>query len=234
MERNVNPTAEALAFYVVFVFSATVHEAAHAWAAMRGGDPTAYLGGQVSLDPIPHIRREPFGMVLMPVLSLALFGWPFGYASTPYDPRWAFRFPKRAAWMALAGPVSNLALAAITAIIIRVGLATGYFEVPHRFSFTQLVETGSSPTAMGLGLLVSVLFSMTVLLFVLNLLPMPPLDGSAVLGLVLSDSAARRLQEILHQPMFSILGIIVAWRVFGFIFWPIFAIFVRLLYPSGI
>jgi hypothetical protein len=54
----------ALAYFAVFLFSTTLHEAAHAWAALRGGDPTAYHGGQVSLDPMPHIRREPFGMVL--------------------------------------------------------------------------------------------------------------------------------------------------------------------------
>ena len=57
---------EALVWYVVFLFSITVHEAAHAWAAMRGGDLTAYHGGQVSIDPIPHIRREPIGTVVLP------------------------------------------------------------------------------------------------------------------------------------------------------------------------
>ena len=56
-----------LVAYVVLLLSLTVHEAAHAWAALRGGDPTAYLGGQVSLDPRPHIRREPFGMVFAPL-----------------------------------------------------------------------------------------------------------------------------------------------------------------------
>src|SRR5512139_3777627 len=95
---------------VFFIFSATVHEAAHAWAAKRGGDLTAYQGGQVSLGPWPHIRREPFGMVVLPVLSLALAGWPFGFASTPYAPVWADRHPRRAALMALAGPAANLAL----------------------------------------------------------------------------------------------------------------------------
>ena len=53
-----------VAWYVVLLFSLTVHEAAHAWAALRGGDRTAYLGGQASLDPLPHMRREPFGTVV--------------------------------------------------------------------------------------------------------------------------------------------------------------------------
>ncbi|HEX7241363.1 MAG TPA: hypothetical protein VF263_13895, partial [Longimicrobiaceae bacterium] len=89
--------AQGLTYYIVFLFSTTLHEAAHAWAAYRGGDPTAYHGGQVSLDPRPHIRREPVGMVLLPVVSVLLSGWPFGFASAPYDPNWAVRHPKRAA-----------------------------------------------------------------------------------------------------------------------------------------
>ena len=58
--------AYAIGWVIVFILSATFHEAAHAWAAKRGGDLTAYHGGQVSLDPIPHMRREPFGMVVLP------------------------------------------------------------------------------------------------------------------------------------------------------------------------
>ena len=59
----------ALVFYVAFLFSVTLHEAAHARAALRGGDPTAYHGGQVTLNPLPHIQREPFGTVLVPLLT---------------------------------------------------------------------------------------------------------------------------------------------------------------------
>ena len=73
--------ADGLAYYVVFLFSTTVHEASHAWAAKLGGDLTAYHGGQVSLDPRPHIRRAPFGMVVLPIISVLLSGWPFGFAS---------------------------------------------------------------------------------------------------------------------------------------------------------
>ena len=73
----------ALVYYVVFLFSTTLHEAAHAWVALRGGDPTAYAGGQVSLDPRPHIRREPMGLVVLPLVFVILSGWPLGFASAP-------------------------------------------------------------------------------------------------------------------------------------------------------
>ena len=119
-----------LVYYVVFLFSTTLHEAAHAWAALRGGDPTAYHGGQVSLDPRSHIRREPFGMVVLPLVSVALSGWPFGFASAPYDPYWAQRHPRRAAWMALAGPAANLALVGGAAVLIRAGAAGGLLAAP--------------------------------------------------------------------------------------------------------
>ena len=100
--------ASAFVYYVVFLLSTTLHEAGHAWAAKLGGDLTAYHGGQVSLDPRPHIRREPFGMVVLPILTVLVSGWPMGFASAPFDPIWALRHPKRAGWMALAGPAANL------------------------------------------------------------------------------------------------------------------------------
>ena len=78
---NVNPDfiALGLLWYVVFLLSTTCHEAAHALVAKWGGDMTASQGGQVSLNPIPHIRREPFGMVVIfPLLSYAVGGWMMG------------------------------------------------------------------------------------------------------------------------------------------------------------
>src|SRR5688572_25160812 len=113
----------AAAWFVVFLFSTTLHEASHAFAAQRLGDVTAYGGGQVTLNPLPHIRREPLGMVVVPLLSFFLSGWMFGWASAPYDPIWAQRSPKRAALMALAGPLSNLLLVLIAGTVLRVGLA---------------------------------------------------------------------------------------------------------------
>lgn len=76
---------EGFVFYGVFLLSTTLHEAAHAWAAMRGGDRTAYDGGQVTLNPLPHIRREPIGMVVLPIVSVLISGWPLGFASAPYS-----------------------------------------------------------------------------------------------------------------------------------------------------
>src|SRR5260370_26305441 len=73
-------------WYVVFLLSTTCHETAHAWAAKLGGDLTAFHGGQVSLDPIPHIRRETFCMVSFPLLTYATRGWLIGCASAHSHP----------------------------------------------------------------------------------------------------------------------------------------------------
>jgi Zn-dependent protease len=228
----VSDPIEALVFYVVFLFSATFHEAAHAWAAMRGGDLTAYHGGQVSLDPMPHIRREPFGMVVLPILTVLISGWPFGFASAPYDPNWARSHPRRAAWMALAGPGANLALILAAAFVIRTGMMSGYFHAPASIGFAHVTASDVSQFGSAAAFLVSTFFSLNLVLFILNLLPVPPLDGSGALPLVLNASATERWQEWMSHPRVGWIGILVAWWIFDEIFGPIFLAAVNLLYPE--
>ena len=224
---------EALVYYAVFLFSTTLHEAAHAWAALRGGDLTAYRGGQVSLDPIPHIRREPFGMVVLPVISVLISGWPFGFASAPYDPNWARSHPRRAAWMALAGPGANLALVILAAILINIGVALDIFHPPKSISFGHVTATSAGGVANAVALLLGVFFSLNLVLFILNMLPLPPLDGSGALPLLLSPAATRRYQDFVwSNPGMGWIGIIVAWQVFDFVFNPLFLMAVNLLYPG--
>lgn len=229
-----NDPLEGLAFYAVFVFAVTVHEAAHAWAAMRGGDLTAYHGGQVSLDPLPHMKREPFGMVVLPILSVILSGFPIGYASAPFDPAWAARHPRRAAWMALAGPAANLAMAIGAFAAIRAGTSLGHFAAPASIGFRQV--TAAVADAPGLvvasAFLLSIFFSMNLLLFVLNMLPVPPLDGSGALPLILPESLVDAYQSLLQQPIVAIVGLLLVWNLAGEIFSPCFFFAVGLLYPG--
>ncbi len=211
------------AWFVVFVFSTTLHEAAHAFAALRLGDSTAYQGGQVSLNPAPHIQREPFGMVLVPIISFFLMGgqWMIGWASAPYDPTWARRHPRRSALMALAGPVGNLLLVLVAVLLLRFGFALGWFE-PGFEGLSAIVQPTEAPGAQGLATLLSILFTLNLVLFAFNLLPLPPLDGSAVIQLVMSDSMARGYQELMANPMWAIVGLVAAWRIFPAFFWPIY------------
>ncbi len=221
-----------LTWYVVFLLSTTCHEAAHALAAKLGGDLTAFHGGQVSLDPIPHIRREPFGMVIFPILSFLAGGWMMGWASAPYDPFWANQHPRRAAWMSLAGPGANFVLAALAALLIHVGIWTHVLAPPDSASFTHIVAS-VKPGAAGAASLLSVLFSLNLLLGVFNLLPVPPLDGFGALGLLLPEEAARKLQNLPRQMRgFSMIGLLIAWRLFDPLFDPVFTLALGALYPS--
>lgn len=221
-----------LTWYVVFLLSTTCHEAAHALAAKLGGDLTAFHGGQVSLDPLPHIRREPFGMVIFPILSFLAGGWMMGWASAPYDPSWAHRHPRRAAWMSLAGPGANFVLAALAALLIHVGMWTHLLAPPDSASFTHIVAS-VKPGTEGAASLLSVLFSLNLLLGVFNLLPVPPLDGFGALGLLLPETAARKLQDLPRQMRgFGMIGLLVAWRLFDPLFDPVFTLALNALYPS--
>jgi Zn-dependent protease len=224
--------AMAAAWFVVFLFSTTLHEASHAFAAQRLGDATAYGGGQVTLNPVPHIRREPIGMVVVPLLSFFLSGWMFGWASAPYDPHWAQRFPKRSALMALAGPLSNLLLVLVAGTVLRVGLARGIFTPPATLTRSHLVDASGAAGLEGVATVLSVLFSLNLILFAFNLLPLPPMDGSAVVQLFMSDGAARWLQSFYRQPMIGWIGILVAWQLFGTLFAPIDRFALGLLYPD--
>ncbi len=221
-----------LVWYAAFLFSLTVHEASHALAALKLGDETAYLGGQVTLNPVPHVQREPFGTVVVPILSYVLAGWVMGWASAPYDPRWADRWPKRAAWMALAGPVSNLLIVVGCGVVIRLAMAAGALEAPASASFVQITVAAAPGVWESLATLLSILFSLNVLLFAFNLLPLPPLDGAGVLPLVLKEEWAASYREFMRQPGFGLLGLVVAWNVFGYVFRPLHLLALNLLYPE--
>src|SRR5688572_21066689 len=107
-----------LGWYAVFLIAITCHEAAHAWSAMLLGDPTGYNAGQATLNPGPHISREPLGTIVVPVITYLLNGLMLGWASAPYDPHWEIQSPRRAFLMAMAGPLANLALVIIAGMIL--------------------------------------------------------------------------------------------------------------------
>lgn len=220
-------------WYVAFLLSTTCHEAAHALAAKLGGDPTAFHAGQVSLNPLPHIRREPFGMVLMPVLSFITGGAMIGWASAPYDPHWQQRHPKRAAWMSLAGPAANLTIMVIAAVLIRIALATGAFRMPQGFSFTHVVTGNGLPLVDGAATLLSIFFALNLLLACFNLLPVPPLDGYTALGVFTSEAVALRMIDFARSAgAFAMLGLVLAWYALDYIFTPVFITALRLLYTG--
>ncbi len=171
-------------------------------------------------------------MVLVPLLSFSWSGFMIGWASAPYDPRWAHANPRRAGWMSLAGPAANLILVIAAATAIRFGIAADVFFAPQTIHFTQVV--GASPSGVWgtVATLLSVTFTLNLLLLVFNLIPFPPLDGSGALALLMSDDNARRMRNLTSRPQFSMLGIVAAWFLIGSVFHPIHLMAVNLLYPE--
>lgn len=224
---------EGLTWFVVFIFSTTLHEAGHAFAALKLGDSTAYEGGQVSLNPIPHIRREPLGMLIVPLVSFAATHWMMGWASAPYDPSWAHRYPKRAAVMAAAGPAANLLLVVVAGLLIRAGVWSGVFYAPDTANLTHVTAAVDGSWAQGAVIPLSILFSLNLILFAFNLLPLPPLDGSAILPGFMSDDAARGFHNLIRQPVFSMIGLLAAWQVFPHLSGPLQLLALNLLYPGA-
>lgn len=214
-----------------FLLSLTAHEAAHALVGKLGGDTTA--ASQVTLDPIPHIKREPFGTLVVPIASFFLQGggWMIGWASAPYDPNWANRFPKRAAIMAAAGPIANFILVALAAIAIRVGIAMGSFDLPTAGISLDTLVVGETGVTNGLALFLSVLFSINLILGCFNLIPLPPLDGYAIVPLFLND----RLRDKwfgLFAGGGALFGLIIAFVLFGRVMPPVFSTAIGLLYTG--
>jgi len=219
-------------WYVVFLFSTSLHEAAHAWSAYRFGDDTAYRGGQVSLNPAAHIKREPIGMVVVPLVSYFLGGWMIGWASAPYNREWAVQFPRRSALMALAGPAANLLLVVLAAVLMRVGFEWGVFQRPLHGGMIEIVSASGDREGWWAfcAKMVSLFFSLNLLLGAFNLIPLPPLDGSSLPFLFLDEGGAQKYRAALHHPSFMWLGLFVAWKVFDFIYPPIFQGALKLLY----
>lgn len=172
---------------IILLFSVIIHEVAHGYAALMQGDKTAEYEGRLTLNPIPHI--DPVGTVLLPLLSLSLGGFLFGWAKpVPYNPynlrnqRWG------EAIVAAAGPLSNILLAVIFGLIIR-------FYVAPNGEFDS-----------GLALLSDVIVKVNIVLAVFNLMPIPPLDGSKILSSILPAGFMRVRASV---ERFGFLGVIV-------------------------
>lgn len=170
-----------------------LHEVAHGWVADKLGDDTARWMGRLTLNPIKHI--DPIGTILIP-LSLLIVGAPFlfGYAK-PVPVNFAkLRNPKRdMVWVALAGPLTNLALAFISALMLAVAVS---------------LPTAASWVAQPLALMCQASIIINVVLFIFNLLPLPPLDGGRVAVGLLPGPMAYQLSRLEPYGFFIIIGLL--------------------------
>ncbi len=188
--------------FIILIASLSFHEAAHAWAADRLGDPTARMLGRLTLNPLAHI--DWIGTVLFPLVGmlsgLPLIGWA---KPVPVDTR-NLRAPRRDfALVALAGPVSNILLALVAAVLLK---AQGGL-VPDE---GQTLVTITLYTAV----------FMNTLLAVFNMLPVPPLDGGNVLAGIVPESVARLIDQMRPYGFFLLYALLLL-GVLDMFVWPV-------------
>ena len=201
---QVSTVQQIVAWVMPVLLAITVHETAHGWVARRFGDKTAQMLGRLTLNPIKHI--DPVGTILVPAVMLLLpGGFVFGWAKpVPVDWR-NFKHPKQdMAWVAVAGPASNLLMALAWALAARVALglsADNWIALPLLF--------------MG----VAGIFINTILM-VLNLLPLPPLDGGRVVTGLLPAPYAYQFARIEPYGFFILVALLMT-GVLSIVMWPV-------------
>jgi Zn-dependent protease len=192
MNASMNIIQTLAVWALPVIFAVTLHEVAHGWAARSLGDTTAQRLGRLSLNPLRHV--DPIGTVLVPGMLLALGGgFLFGWAKpVPVDWR-NFRKPRTdMAVVAAAGPLSNLAMAIGWGLLFKIAASTG----------------AQDGIWYGVSLMSRAGMLINISLMVLNLLPLPPLDGGRVLLGVLPPRAAFRYAQIERYGMFILILLI--------------------------
>lgn len=186
------------------LFAITLHEVAHGWMALLLGDPTAKMLGRLTLNPLRHI--DPFGTVLLPILFIMTLGFAIGYAKPVPITEENLRNPKRdMAWVALAGPASNLLMAIFWMVIGSLGIAMRN----SGWEGARFLEYSGAIGAF-----------VNILLMVLNLLPIPPLDGSRVVSRFLPAPMAWRYNQLEPYGLLVVLALILT-GVWASVFMPL-------------
>ena len=165
---------------VPIIFAITVHEVAHGWVAGKLGDPTAKLAGRLTLNPVKHI--DPVGTIAVPLIMIALTPFAFGWAK-PVPVNWRnLNHPRRdMALVAAAGPGANIVMLVLWTLLLSALFATGN---DTSYLSTLLVEMAK------VGVIIN------IVLIALNLLPLPPLDGSRIVTAFLSPAAAQKYNAL--------------------------------------
>jgi|SRR3989338_7681765 len=193
------------------LFAITLHEAAHGYVARHFGDMTAWQQGRISLNPLRHI--DPVGTILLPILTLMLGGILFGWAKPVPVNFAALRRPKQdMLWVAIAGPASNLVMALGWALL---------YKMVWLFPDSYFAEPLLGMAGIGI--------QINIILMVLNLLPLPPLDGGRVAVSLLPHRQAYQLAKIEPYGIFILIFLLVT-NLLGLILLPLVRMVTAMIY----
>ncbi len=210
-----NLVSHLLIYMVVLLLAISAHEAGHAWMSHKFGDDTAYLLGRVTLNPIAH--TDPIGTLLIPIISflfgaiggalgaIPLIGWG---KPTPVNPRKWTNYTWGNVMVSIAGVLANLILLTIGIVLAKIMMSQG-------FGIESFFGASDNPLAIFVGYMMILNLS----LFVFNLLPFPPLDGSKILSTFLPASL-EPIFSLFEQYGFLILMALIYFGVFSFVFKP--------------
>jgi Zn-dependent protease len=221
-----------LFWYAAFILSLVFHEASHAFIGARLGDKVAAKSGQITLNPFPHMKREMLGTVFVPILAYITSGFMIGWASAPFNLNWAKSHPRKFALMSLAGPLSNLFIVIITILIINIGSRFGIFFAPASVNLSHVTDSHLGGIFNPICTILSVLFSLNIILFVFNSLPLPILDGSKIPLFFLKKELSDKYIRFIMNPKMMIITLVIIWFIFQDIHRPIRLFFLGLLYPG--
>lgn len=176
--QDLNTIQLIIVWAIPVLFAVTLHEVAHGWVARRYGDQTAAMLGRLSLNPIKHV--DPVGTVVVPILMLIAGGFIFGWAKPVPVVMRNLRNPRQdMAKVALAGPAANLVMATFWGLMLKVALMLGGQGMWEGLAFMSIAG-----------------IAINLILMILNLFPIPPLDGSRVLNGFLPERLAQQVDRI--------------------------------------
>ena len=209
---------------IPLIFAITLHEAAHGYIANRFGDKTAWLLGRVTLNPLKHI--DPIGTIIVPFMMLVFGGIIFGWAKPVPVNYQNLDNPRRdMALVAVAGPFANLAMALMWALINKINMlfAANAPNPSLMFDITNFINLSSN-----FGILIN------SALMVLNLIPLPPLDGSRVVSSLLPPHVATLYEKIEPYGIWILLVLIIT-PIFPMIMMPpVIFVFKQIKYFFGL
>lgn len=191
-------------YAVPIIFAITVHEVAHGWVASKLGDQTARLMGRLTLNPVKHI--DPIGTVVVPLVMLIFTPFLLGWAKpVPVDWRNLRRPRQDMALVALAGPAANLLMLVLWALLAKIVIISGLGDMRYSLPIIAMALAG---------------IFINIILMMLNLIPIPPLDGSRVMSSLLPPRAAMQYNRLEPYGIIIILALLLT-GILGNYFLPL-------------